>query len=536
MSAPMPWADQFWEATVRVTVATRLAMLGVIGALSVGTVAAIGFAGAKQEARDADQMVRISDGLSRQSNTDLMHQGIRADVMAALYARTDAQRQQLQTADVDTKAADIVTNFDAAAKAAPPGLAQQFARIRPQLVNYAAEAQNLVRAASQNKVAAEAGLPQFLDLFGQLEDELGSVDDAILAAVSQARQNAALTASNAKRQTLIAGLIALLLFAAAAAWIARSMLMPLRAILSAMRTMAGRDLTVRVPAGSRDEFQEIGSALNEALQEIGGAIQSAGDAANTLSSACTGLTAVSGDLGRAANETSGQAETVSANAAEMSSNVSLMSRATDQMGSAISEIAGQTSAAAHVAAEAVRATEATSHSVANLAKASEEIGEIVRAITTIAEQTNLLALNATIEAARAGESGKGFAVVATEVKELSQETGRATDDITSKISGIQAMTSQASTAIEAITDVIRRINENQSMIAAAVEEQSATTAEISRGVADVAQGAQKISGSMAAIASSTSTTSANAMTTQVSANQLADLASDVSTLINRFTY
>jgi methyl-accepting chemotaxis protein len=511
-------------------------MLGAVGALAVGAVASLGFGAANEQADDALKMAKISDGMSHQWNADMMHDGIRGDVMASLYATSDQQREQYETADVVDKAKEIVENYDAAAASAPPAVARQFARVRPHLASYAQRAPQLVALAATDKAAAEAQLPEFLDLFGQLEAELGTIDDAMLASVSDAKAVADKAASHAKRLTLIAGLIALVLFTGGAIWIARSMLLPLREILAALRTVARRDLTVRVAAGDGHEFLEMGTALNNALEEISGAIQSAGQAANTLSTACEGLTAVSGELGKAANETSDQADGVSASAYEVSSNVTLMSRATDQMGSAISEIAGQTSAAANVAAEAVRATEATSKSVADLAKASEEIEEIVRAITTIAEQTNLLALNATIEAARAGESGKGFAVVATEVKELSQETGRATDHITAKISGIQAMTSQASSAIEAITDVIRRINENQSMIAAAVEQQSATTAEISRGVADIAQGAQQISGSMAAIASSTSTTSANALTTERSANQLAELASDVTTLINRFTY
>ncbi len=525
---------------MRISVAKRLTIMVTVGALSVGTVALIGFRAAGKQAASASRMGIISDGMSRQWNADMMHNSMRGDVLGALYASTGEQRDELGTADVIAKAQETLENYDAAASAAAaaalPAAGKQFAQVRPHLVDYAQQAQQLVALAAQDKHAAEARLPQFLQLFGQLEQELGSIDEVMLSSVSDAQAAANEAASNTRRLTLIAAAIALLVFTATGLWIARSMLDPLRRILAALRTLAGRDLTVRVAAGDGDEFLEMGSALNDALEEIGGAIHSAGDAVSTLSTACDGLTSISGELGKAANETSGQAEGVSASAYQVSSNVSLMSRATEQMGSAISEIAGQTSAAAQVAAEAVRATEATSDSVADLARASEEIGEIVRAITTIAEQTNLLALNATIEAARAGESGKGFAVVATEVKELSQETGRATDDITAKISGIQAMTGQASLAIEAITDVIRRINENQSMIAAAVEEQSATTAEISRGVSDIAQGAQQISGRVAAIASSTSTTSANALTTQQSANQLAVLASDVATLINRFTY
>jgi methyl-accepting chemotaxis protein len=126
-----------------------------------------------------------------------------------------------------------------------------------------------------------------------------------------------------------------------------------------------------------------------------------------------------------------------------------MSAATEEMTASIGEIAGQATRASQVAADAVRTAEETSTAVGELDRASTEIGEIVRVITTIAEQTNLLALNATIEAAHAGDAGKGFAVVASEVKGLAQETARATEDITAKISAIQAGTTRAAEAIAA---------------------------------------------------------------------------------------
>jgi methyl-accepting chemotaxis protein len=521
---------------VRITVATRLALLGATGSIFVAAIAMIGYTGALDQEKHATDMAQISDGMSKQWNADMMHDGIRADVMGAMYARTDKQREVFESADVSAKAKTIMERFDGAAATAPPDVAKQFSAVRPKLAQYATDAVALVELAATDKRAAEAQLPAFLDLFGQLEEEMGAVDDAMLAVVALDEAATHKSANSVQRLITITGVIALLAFVALSTVIASSMLKPLRRFHDALKTVAQRDLTVRVEAGTRDEFAEMGTALNHALAEISETIRSAGEAASTLRGACSGLTTISGELGSAAHRTATEAEGVSHSADEMSANVSRMSMATDEMGSAISEIAGQTSSAALVAAEAVQATQTTSQSVADLNRASEEIGEIVKAITTIAEQTNLLALNATIEAARAGDAGKGFAVVATEVKELSQETGRATDDITAKIEMIQSMTTQASLATEEITDVIARINENQSMIAAAVEQQSATTAEISRGVADIAQGAVHITESMASIYTSTSATSASAASTQQSANELAALASTVSSQIQRFTY
>jgi methyl-accepting chemotaxis protein len=164
------------------------------------------------------------------------------------------------------------------------------------------------------------------------------------------------------------------------------------------------------------------------------------------------------------------------------------------MGVSIREIAGNAASASEVAADAVTmvTTTTTTATVAKLGDSSTEIGKVVKVITMIAGQTNLLALNATIEAARAGESGKGFAVVANEVKELAQETAKATEDIGRRVQAIQGDSRAAVTAIEEISHIIAQINEAQVAIASAVEEQTATTNEMARNVTEAASSAENI--------------------------------------------
>jgi methyl-accepting chemotaxis protein len=164
-----------------------------------------------------------------------------------------------------------------------------------------------------------------------------------------------------------------------------------------------------------------------------------------------------------------------------------VSAGSEEMGASIREISQNATEAAQVAGEAVGLAARTSNTMNQLGDSSSEIGDVIRTITAIAEQTNLLALNATIEAARAGESGKGFAVVAAEVKDLAQETARATEDISKRVQAIQADTGGAVEAIEEITRVIGRISDYQTTIASAVEEQTATTAEMNRSVAEAAR-------------------------------------------------
>ncbi len=167
---------------------------------------------------------------------------------------------------------------------------------------------------------------------------------------------------------------------------------------------------------------------------------------------------------------------------QVNRNLQTVATGAEEMSATIKEIAKNASEAARVASEAVKSAATTNATVSKLGDSSVEIGQVIKVITSIAQQTNLLALNATIEAARAGEAGKGFAVVANEVKELAKQTAKATEDISQKINAIQGDTKSAVDAIGNISGIINQINDISNTIATAVEEQSATTNEMSRNV------------------------------------------------------
>jgi methyl-accepting chemotaxis protein len=161
---------------------------------------------------------------------------------------------------------------------------------------------------------------------------------------------------------------------------------------------------------------------------------------------------------------------------------------------------------------------------------------VIKLITGIAEQTNLLALNATIEAARAGDAGKGFAVVASEVKDLAQETARATEDIAARVTAIQSDTGAAITAIGQINNIISRINDYQLTIASAVEQQSATTDEMNRNVSQAAAGATEIAGNVSGVATAAQLTSSGVVESQEAAGDLARMSAEMLGIVNAFRY
>ncbi|MET0396627.1 MAG: methyl-accepting chemotaxis protein, partial [Longimicrobiaceae bacterium] len=264
----------------------------------------------------------------------------------------------------------------------------------------------------------------------------------------------------------------------------------------------------RASAGFVDVLQGAGDEIGGFV----GTIREITEQTNLLALNAAIEAARAGEHGRGfavvADESSAQSGIVATAAGQVSTNVQTVSAGSEQMGASIREIAQNAAEVSKVAGQAVTAADATTATVAKLGESSLEIASVVKVITSIAEQTNLLALNATIEAARAGEAGKGFAVVANEVKELAQETAKATEDIAKRVETIQADTEGAVRAIGEISSIIGLINDSQSTIAAAVEEQTATTTEMNRNVAEAATGTQGIAAAITGLAAGTQETNA----------------------------
>ncbi len=283
-------------------------------------------------------------------------------------------------------------------------------------------------------------------------------------------------------------------------------------------------------------YAELLSGVNEMLDVFRNALQRIAKMATPLATSAEELNRVSQQMGASADETSTQANVVSAASEQVSKNIQTVATGADEMSASIKEIAKNTGEATKVAMSAVKTADETNETISKLGQSSAEIGQVIKVITSIAQQTNLLALNATIEAARAGEAGKGFAVVANEVKELAKETAKATEDISQKIEAIQTDTKGAIAAIAQIGNVIGQINDIQNTIASAVEEQSATTNEISRNLAEAAKGGVEITRNITGVAEAARTTTSAATDTQKSAQGLEGMAAELQALVAKFRF
>jgi methyl-accepting chemotaxis protein len=386
-----------------------------------------------------------------------------------------------------------------------------------------------------------ASVPQQVPLIARMNTDEATIEQALVAATKAAATDARQQAADAhdaytSARTWTWAIIALgLLVAVVLAFlVARSVTLPVQRIREVLVQVRAGDLRVRAGRVGGGELGEVAESLDETLDSLGHVLALVGDSSGRLAVASHQLTSVADSIAQFSTTAAGQSDRVVASAGEVAASVDTVATGSSQMEQAIREIAHNATEAARVAGSAVDVADATTRTVGKLGDSSQEIATVVKLINGIAEQTNLLALNATIEAARAGEAGKGFAVVASEVKELAQETARATEDISKRVEAIQADTAGAVDAIGRISSVIAEINDFQATIAAAVEEQTATSNEMNRNVAEAADGTRDIASAISELATGTQETSARVADAQSAAAELARMSSELQQAVARY--
>ncbi|MCP4115343.1 MAG: HAMP domain-containing protein [Desulfobacteraceae bacterium] len=314
------------------------------------------------------------------------------------------------------------------------------------------------------------------------------------------------TASQNKRIAIVIAVFSIIFCLAASYLIILVVTKPIAKSVDFAKQMSAGDFSNTLDIDQKDEIGLLADALNNMSASLSSMFKDIDDGAGTIFSSATELSSISRQMTHGADQASGKSNTVASAAEEMSSNMNSVSAASEQastnlstvasaseeMTATISEIAQNTEKARSISESAVTQAKSASSKVNELGAAAQDVGKVVETINDISEQTNLLALNATIEAARAGEAGKGFAVVANEIKELAKQTAEATRNIKERIGGIQDTTVTTVQEIGQITKVIDDINEIVSVIATAVEEQSATTREIASSISQVSQGIQEV--------------------------------------------
>ena len=404
---------------------------------------------------------------------------------------------------------------------------------------YATSTDVLSKAVVRDRSTAAAAVNHGIELYGGVQQELQARGDQLEQAAKDAERKSGSRAAQATHVMFgICGVSLVILFLGSFVLV-RTISLSLRRLTQMIQSIAEGegDVTQRLEVAGHfgnDELGEVSRFFNlftDKLQEI---LRGVVRHTNRLRTASEQLLAASHQITTNSGETAIQANAVSHATLQVSQNLQSLSCGAGEMTSTIESIAANANQAAKVASTAVNTAQAANAVVAKLSQSSAEIGLVIKVITSIAQQTNLLALNATIEAARAGEAGKGFAVVANEVKELAKQTAKATEDISRKITTIQTDTKGAIEAIGTISGVINQINDISATIAAAVEEQSATTNEMLRNASEAASGAGNISANIGGVAQAADGTLSRAQESQKAAQELAEIAGQLSTLMGQF--
>lgn len=437
----------------------------------------------------------------------------------AVQAARLSERLTTLTGDLDTAAANTTRPGLGQALKAPATSAGSFAALAKEI------GANLDQAGAGEAALRLGAAGGAADMIDPLARQL----DALLAA-------RAVALSRQRDRTLAltgAGLGLAAWFAAAVIWRTRR---DVTLSLAGATAIEQGDLSERpLPSGS-DEFGDIGRALHAARTRLAELLQRVARNTTLLAATSGELVDAAAQVHTAAADSADQARTAAATAAQVCAGVETVSASTLEMSAAVAEISSSASSAAQVAADAVTAATAAADSVTALGASSTEISSVLALIATIAAQTNLLALNATIEAARAGQYGKGFAVVAQEVKKLAEQTTQATDDVAAKLSAVHTDARGATEALAHMHAIISRISDHSTTIAAAVEEQTATTAEMNRNLTQTANSSKNIAGGIAAVATAAATTTEGAVDTARAASDVQHVSSELDEALSAFSY
>jgi len=398
--------------------------------------------------------------------------------------------------------------------------------------------------------------PNIAALMDDLRNSLKTEQEALGPATSKAMKTAMIV-------TMVVAAVSVLLGVLAALLIGGGIAKPVTALTAAMTSLADGDKTVEIPG--QDNGDEVGDMARAVLvfkesiikadelaerereaarrREVRGrqleALTGSFDAdvselLRSLASSATEMEATAASMSQIAEGTNERATAVAGAAEQASANVQTVATATEELSSSIQEISRQVAQSSTVAERAVSEAHHTDTQIQGLVRAANRIGEVVDLITDIAEQTNLLALNATIEAARAGDAGKGFAVVASEVKNLANQTARATEEIGQQIADIQAETKEAVRAIQSITTTISEMSEIAGTIAAAVEQQGAATSEIARNVEQASTGTLEVTSNIIEVTHSANETGTAATQVTSVASELNSQADHLKQQVERF--
>jgi len=544
----------------------RLIFIGVTNFLIALLLSGIGYVAIHYVADFKDRAATSTEALLLHTQVDGRMDALRADVLRALRAATLKDAAAIESVKIDVQSdVDKLHGSFKQSLALPlePEIRLALVGLTPYVEELIAATRRQVDISLNNPDVGSAQFDVFLGSFSTLESKMDAARQLMRKLVADGQLSATRITNWALSGILGVLTIGLLTMATFTSLVIRAVVRPLMKITSAVKRLAIGDTDSTVPGESRvTEIDEIATALRvfrankieadrltedqrqdtemraarthhveELCQEFDA---TSANAVKLVAATATQLQSSSAAMSETANETSRLGLAVAKASEQASENVQAVAAAANELLESITEIGGQVGQTSTIAASAVSEAELTNSKVQGLAEAASKIGDVVSLITEIAGQTNLLALNATIEAARAGEAGKGFAVVASEVKHLANQTAKATEEISTQISGIQLATQDAVSAIKAIGNTIVQINNVAGRVANAVDAQGTATQAIARNVEQAADATRSVTSNISAVTHAASETGAASAQIRTAADELSLQANTLRTEVDKF--
>ncbi len=526
---------------------TRFIVLQLIILVSTSILAYTSYTGLSNLSLGLDHSLLSSEALLNHTTGDMMHDALRADVLAALLAGDQSNDQDRKSilADLDEHSKLFQEKLaDNKKLELPDDIRLAIEAIGPALQAYIAGATEMVNLAFKDTAAANKKFEEFSKLFSDLEEKQGTVSDLILKVQTGNKDKAVESGVSAKHLVLSVSIALMLISAFLTLLLAKSITNPLQNCATALQKITAGDTKVALSYPVDDQIGQVTKGVmnyrdnvihvsqlqaeqeaerkraekereeararqiaeqesmrhktdaekRQTMKTLADSFESTvKKIVEGVSNEASALQILAQTLSSSAEKTTQQASVVAAASEEASTNVQTVAAAAEQLSSSINEIGRQVVDSARIANEAALEADKSTNIMNNLIEGAAKIGEVLKLISDIANQTNLLALNATIEAARAGDAGKGFAVVAAEVKNLANQTASATEEISGHITAIQQSTGNVADVIKSITATIKDIDEISRSIHSAVEEQTAATQEIARNVQEASSGTKEVS-------------------------------------------